>query len=83
MHRGFGGANHARLLITVARSASDPVTLTGGQNYYAFHLDLADDLAATCTGCATPAEIQWSSATLYGVSSSPVAVEGRACAPIS
>jgi hypothetical protein len=63
---GVGGASHARLLLSIARSSNNPITLDGGRNYYGFHLELASADAASCSGCATPAQITWSSATLYG-----------------
>ena len=72
---GFGGANRARLLVTVTRASIDPTTLIGGQNYFAFRLELSPEAAETCDGCSTPAEIGWSSATLYGVLSNQFPVE--------
>jgi hypothetical protein len=62
---GLGGANRARLLVTVARAASSPFALSALQNYYGFHLDLAPDASGTCAGCGTPTGIGWTSATFY------------------
>ena len=75
---GFGGVNHARLLLTIARASNDPVTIDSGRNYYGFHLEIASAGAASCLGCATPAQIIWSSATLYGSfpGQSPVVLAG-------
>jgi hypothetical protein len=73
---GFGGANRARLLITVARASSNPITLDGGRNYYAFHLALATSGAGGCPGCATPAGIIWNSAVLYSLDHASVELVG-------
>ena len=58
---GFGGANRARILVTVARSASSPIAASAGSNYYISHLtfslDNASEAGGTCNGCSDPASI--------------------------
>ena len=65
----YGGANRGRILVTVARSASAPIDLVAGSNYYISHLTFALDNASEsggpCGGCADPVNIVWNSATLY------------------
>jgi hypothetical protein len=75
---GFGGANRARMLLTIARASSDPIALSGGQNYFGFDLAFATDQAGICDGCATPAQITWNAATLYGVTGAQIVVSGSA-----
>ena len=74
---GSGGPSRARLLLQVARPASSPIAVPGGTNYYAFHLGMFMDLARGCAGCTNPADILWSSATFYSLTSSepPITVE--------
>jgi hypothetical protein len=73
---GFGGANHARLLLTIARASTNTTTLDGGRNYYAFHLDLPAKRGNACDGCASPAGIAWSTASLYGTQGATTVVSG-------
>jgi hypothetical protein len=74
---GLGGPSRARLLLQVARPASSPIAVPGGTNYYAFHLGMFMDGAGGCAGCTNPADILWSSATFYSLTSSepPITVE--------
>jgi hypothetical protein len=69
---GYGGANRARILVTVARSASSPINPTATQNYYMSHLSFFTDASVeggggTCVGCTEPAAVVWNSATLFTV----------------
>jgi hypothetical protein len=69
---GFGGANRARLNMTINRASSDPVMVNACQNYFAFDLLIFMDNAVedtntpgTCVGCPKSSTIAWSSATLF------------------
>jgi len=85
---GFGGANRARILITVARSASSPITAVAGTDYYLSHLtfslDNASESGGLCNGCTQAAAIVYNSSTLYSVAgagsnspeAAPVQVDG-------
>jgi hypothetical protein len=68
---GFGGANRARILVTVARSASSPIAAAAGSNYYMSHLtfalDNASEAGGPCVGCADPAAIVYNSTVMYSV----------------
>jgi FlgD Ig-like domain/IPT/TIG domain len=63
---GQGGPDRTRILITIARPSTQPITLAAGQNYFGFELDVATDGSSSCAGCTTPAVIGWSKAILYG-----------------
>ena len=65
---GHGGDSRVRILMTISRSASSPIALTAGQNYFGFVLEVATDNATGCGGCSTPAVLGWSKAVLYGSS---------------
>jgi hypothetical protein len=62
---GFGAPNRARLLLSVVRASSNPFPLTAGDDYFGFRLDFDAPSSAACGGCSTPADIVWSTGTLY------------------
>jgi hypothetical protein len=69
---GFGGANRARCLVTVARAASSPIAAALGSNYYLSHLtfslDNASEAGGTCNGCTQAAAMVYNSTVMYSVS---------------
>ena len=68
---GYGGANRAKILVTVARSASSPIAAVAGSNYYLSHLtfslDNASEAGGTCVGCTYAAAILYQSTVMYSV----------------
>jgi hypothetical protein len=71
----YEGYHRGRLVAAVVRSASNPVDLVPGVNYFGFTLRLFLDNAAEaggkCAGCKTPVRVIWSSAMVEMVSSVP------------
>ena len=65
------GANRARILVTVARSASSPIAAVAGSNYHLSHLtfslDNASEAGGTCVGCTYAAAILYQSTVMYSV----------------
>ncbi len=76
---GIGGANRARISMTVTRAASDPIDITAGTNYFGciltFNMDNASELGGTCAGCPSSATIVWVLATLFSTAASSIGPE--------
>ena len=70
----FGAKNRGRFIGIIARPEDRPITLIGGENYFAFKLRLFSDNAkearGPCAGCRAPATIVWTSALLQAVTGS-------------
>jgi hypothetical protein len=76
---GFGGANRVRVKLAIARSATDGVTLSAGQEYTSFILrfNRAKTVGTpSCAGCNTPVSIVLNSIILYN--NPPAQVEADA-----
>ena len=76
--RGQGSAARTTraCCVTIARASTNTTTLDGGRNYHAFHLDLPAKRGNACDGCASPAGIAWSTASLYGTQGATTVVSG-------
>jgi hypothetical protein len=64
----YGGPNRGRLICVSVFSADNRVRLEPGKNYFAFRLNILNDLAkeagGSCEGCGVPVSITWSYAWL-------------------
>jgi len=74
---GFGGPNRARMLLSIARAASDPFPLVAGTNYFAFMLSVVTNTAnRACVGCRDRVAIKWNSATLFRQNGPSTLIQG-------
>ena len=72
---GFGAPNRARLLFTVTRASTDPITLLADRTYFGFQLQFFNDNATEsggdCSGCSTPVTLRLASCTFYRLPDKP------------
>jgi hypothetical protein len=86
---GYGGPNRARMLLTVARPFSSPISLVEGENYFVAQLlfSMANSCASDdrrCYGCTQGLTITWHGATLYSTVGPPVTVcAGPQCVTVN
>jgi len=62
---GTGGPNRGRLTSNLKECQADGVLIEADRPYYLFTIELFTALAASCSGCQTPAAIVFNQVTLY------------------